>query len=386
MTQIISKSLLASHIKTLSALTTHASAKAVKSLQRGLTGERELSGDKYMDNAELLGAYSAYYFPISYMQMSYALSALPLPVHKDSSFRLLDFGSGQGAATSALLDKIFTACPNASVSINLVDHSKKALELATSFLKKEYPSVSVKTYCLDVMRQNIPHAIGKIDIAVSCHLINELWQSADDRIIKRFALIKGIAQLLTDEGILCLTEPAMLKTSRELLELRDMAIREKLFSVIAPCSHNKACPALSAGINHTCHAEMPFIDVGRVKALADSAGLDRESVKMTFIIFSKAKRELEIEDDAKEKTTISGVVSSEGMLNKSGRIRYLICTEGKRVAVSAKKGDKTAEAIGFFSLKRLMHVCFKNLEIRENGNAISYGICEKTEISLKFPT
>ena len=141
MTQIISKSLLASHIKTLSALTTHANAKAVKSLQRGLTGERELSGDKYMDNAELLGAYSAYYFPISYMQMSYALSALPLPVHKDSSFRLLDFGSGQGAATSALLDKIFTACPNASVSINLIDHSKKALELASSFLKKEYPSV-----------------------------------------------------------------------------------------------------------------------------------------------------------------------------------------------------------------------------------------------------
>jgi hypothetical protein len=48
---------------------------ALLRLQRGLTGERSLAGAGYMQDSTLLGAYLLYYWPVSYLQVSLALSS-----------------------------------------------------------------------------------------------------------------------------------------------------------------------------------------------------------------------------------------------------------------------------------------------------------------------
>ena len=55
------------------------------------------------------------------------------------------------------------------------------------------------------------------------------------------------------------------------------------------------------------------------------------------------------------------------MLNKGGRVRYLICGPGGRFPFSAKKDDGAARRAGFFDLQRYDLVRIAEPEIREGG-------------------
>ena len=273
MTKNATKSLLARHIKSLAALSRASSSRAVKTLQRGLTGERTLSGTLYLDSAEMRNAYSEYYFPISYMQIAYALADLPLPPARKSPLRIIDIGCGQGAASCAVIDKLRTAFPSCEIEVCLLDHSAKALSLAKSLIEREYPKITVRAHCVDL-------------------------------------------------------QPALLRTSRDLLALRDRIVSANLFRVISPCPHNFPCPALAAGESHTCHAEYPFLDVGRVKSLARDAGLERELVKMTYFLLRRESSPYMLPENASAdapfalpQNSLSGIVVSDAMTNKSCRVR-----------------------------------------------------------------
>ena len=55
------------------------------------------------------------------------------------------------------------------------------------------------------------------------------------------------------------------------------------------------------------------------------------------------------------------------MLNKGGRIRYLLCGPSGRFPFSARKGDENAAREGFFSLGRYDLVSIAEPELREGG-------------------
>src|SRR5574344_684102 len=275
------------------------------SLQRGLTGNRQLAGAGYMQNDSLLGAYLLYYWPVSYMQISYASSfakeALELIAQQASeqkkSVRILDLGSGPAPASCALLDMLFSKCGADSVQadLTLADSSSKALSLAEKLIKKEFPSACIQTNVCDFEKSQTDKK--QYDIIVMSHALNELWKDNKDCIQLRKSFITRTVMSLQEGGILFLCEPALLQTSRNLIALRDSLLSENL-SVIAPCPHYFSgasavsappCPALAAGPSHTCHAELPWIPTEPVAAIAKKAGLDRASVKMTFFIFEKRK-------------------------------------------------------------------------------------------------
>ncbi len=373
-------SILDHHIKTLEALEGKASkktARALFDLQRGLTGERVLAGQGYMDNARLLDAYVAYYFPVSYQQISHAAKHI---CTKKSEVNILDFGCGPGAASAAIIDKIRSGNPECKISLALIDASESALKTAVAFFKAEYKNIKVKAIKSNFEKESVVDALKKaeiserFDIGVSCHLFNELWKDKSDKIERRTAFAESALSALKDDGEMILCEPSLLETSRDLIAVRDKIVEHGFF-VKAPCPSCHACPALKAGENHTCHAEYPVEDAGSIAYLAKKAKLDRTSVKMTYFVFSKseAKHEENAETDAK---SLKAIVVSDAMLNKAGRIRFILCDGEKRIAVSAKKDDERAKKIGFFDLKRMDFVQFSNLE--ERGEA--FGI--KSESTL----
>ena len=348
------------------------------SLQRGLTGKRELVGSGYMENPSQLGAYLLYYWPISYMQIYWAAKSCPeLIAAEKKEINILDMGSGPAPASVSLCDLLLKNGVQ-KISVDLCDFSQKALNLASQIYSRDLKSVTIKTRVQNFEKEP-PHSDKKYDIIIMSHALNELWKNSPDFIQKRTDFLIKLSENLVDDGILFLSEPALLETSRNLLQIRNRLIQNG-FCILSPCPGQSDCPALSAGPNHTCHAEISLAPVEPVSSIAKNARLDRESVKMTYFIFKKGYKTVPMEEDF---TAIKGKVVSDAMLNKSGRIRFLICDGKTRTAVSAKKDDQYAKKIKFFALKRYDSILISNPEIRGDNETKAYGIKEDTELRVQ---
>ncbi|MBR6154150.1 MAG: methyltransferase [Treponema sp.] len=352
-------------------------SQALLSLQRGLTGNRKLAGSGYMDNKDHLGAYLLYYWPVSYMQISYAINSctpfLQYPESSDSTVTILDIGSGPAPASMAICDLLSSITTN-QIEVTLVDSSTKAMELAKRIYGDDNPNVKVRTIKTD-LQQGLPPVSTKFDIIVMSHSINELWKDKADKVERRSEFINHIAENLKPTSLLLISEPALLETSRSLIQVRDELIKNG-FSVLSPCLKSHPCPVLSSGPNHTCHSEIQWNPCEPVASIARSAKLDRESVKMTFFAFCKADS-VPIQPD-----NASYRVVSDGMLNKSGRIRYLLCDGEKRIPLSAKNGDSNARQNGFFNLQRYDTVKIQSPEIRGDRNNHALGISDNTKLEI----
>ena len=311
-------------------------SKALLELQRGLTGERNLAGGGYMQDKNFLGAYLLYYWIISYLQISFIADDVKSKVNdivkKTQSFassnsslfetkqcnsaqtnkiRILDLGSGPAPATVALIDSIIDV-KNVQVEVTLVDSSEKALTLSKKILQKEFPDVEVKSVVCNF--ENTEVALTEnFDFIVSCHALNELWKNKTDCIEKRSLFLEKVSDHLAQNGAIIICEPALLLTSRNLIKVRNTLLQKGL-NVISPCiftAEKKCllCPVLQTE-NHTCHAEVKWTPVEPVASLAKEAGLDRESVKMTYFVFEK-NNNVEVTNDCVAKDEITGRIVSD---------------------------------------------------------------------------
>ena len=348
------------------------------SLQRGLTGSRKLSGAGYMEDPLYLGSYLLYYWPVSFLQVYYAFESaedsFASIVDEQNSINILDLGSGPGPASSALCDALTSINPRIKINVTLVDSSTKAVSLAARIIKSDYNNVSVNPVTFNFEKADLDFT-DSFDIIIMSHTLNELWKNEKSPVDKRFEFIIKAGNLLKDKGILFLNEPAMLESSRNLISLRDR-LTEKGYTILSPCCCTSNCPALRSGSNQTCHAEIMWNPIEPVASIAELAGLDRESVKMTYFILTRQFKGADSIADKEYR------VVSDGMLNKSGRIRYLLCDGKNRIALSAKKGDDTASHKGFFNLARYDKVTVASPEMRGDCDNPSLGIVKETELKI----
>lgn len=336
---------------------------ALLKLQRGLTGDRNLIGVRYMDDPDLLTAYLLFYWPVSYSQVSAALAQSALRPR-----RVLDLGSGPGPAAAACLD----AGAEAAV---LVDSSRRALDLARRVLALDAESGVVRFQETDLEKDS-PYAKasehGPYDCVVFCHSLNELWPDSPDRNLRALALARKAADCLSPGGAVLVVEPALLSTSRDALELRDALVAEG-WRIAAPCTGRALlpCPALTAGPGHTCHDELRWAPPETVRQLAERTGLDKELLKATWFLALPPGSEAAPPwpEDALR-------VVSDPLLNKAGRIRYLLCGKAGRFAFSAPAEDPRSSESGFLYLRRGDVIRVEAPELRESG----WGLGSETRI------
>ncbi|MBN1243356.1 MAG: class I SAM-dependent methyltransferase [Spirochaetales bacterium] len=335
-------------------------------LQRGLTGGRELVGAPYMRDPALLEAYLLYYWPVSYAQTARALALSKAGPRR----RVLDLGSGPGPVAAAFAD-------SGAREIVLVDASPEALSLARRILENPPEGLApsgpphVETLAADLeglSPDRLPP--GPYDAIAFGHSLNELWKGRPDRVARRAAFVETLRPLLAPGGLVLVVEPALLATSRDAIALRD-ALLERGWSVVAPCPAPIPCPALAAGPSHTCHDAAPWEVPPTVAALAREAGLDRDELKAAWFALSPGRGQSAAPEGFRR-------VVSEPMLNKAGRVRYLLCDARGRAALSARSGDPAAKAAGFFELARYDLVRVTGAEARESGEGVVAGtIIEK---------
>jgi SAM-dependent methyltransferase len=360
-----------------------AAGKSLLALQRGLTGDRRLAGAGYMEDRELLGAYLLYYWPVSYLEVSLALATLPLASASFVPRRVLDLGSGPGPAAAAVVDALKAGGEADLEELMLVDASRKALDLAESILARGSPSLRVSTTVLDLETDpELPE--GSFDLIVMGHCLNELWRGASDAIDRRLDLVRRAARRLAPGGRILLVEPAPLVTCRELIALRDR-LAEGGWRVLGPCPGSYPCPALAAGPDRSCHAESRWAPPEPAASLAKAAGLDRTSVKWAYFFLTPEASSQEsrpAEDEAR--LVGSRRVVSDPMLNKAGRLRYILCGEGRLETVSARADDEAAAASGFIGLRRGDILRATGLEDRPGGG-FGFGPRSSLELCSRAP-
>ena len=355
-------------------------AQNVVELQRGLTGSRALAGNGYMQKGASLQAYLLYYWPVSYAQTKAALQKAPrffervveisgsagtsgnagtASKAKKRAIRVLDLGSGPAPASCSLADLAQgRGEQNMAFEFCLCDSSGDALSLGKKILEAAYAknaSVETRVCNLENIFQPKNGAAfldgKKFDFIIASHSLNELWKGQKKRGKKIAALLKNLSACLDDGGLMLLMEPALLATSRALIEARDSLIASGL----------------------------------KVAALA---GLNRADVKMTYFIFERGaslgqEGDFGNGENSLQDQKVAALVVSEPMLNKAGRVRYVLCDGKARFTLSAKNGDPNAAAQGFFDLKRYDKIQIAGAQIRsQKGEPLSLGFDEKTRLEF----
>jgi SAM-dependent methyltransferase len=338
-------------------------------LQRGLTGNRSLIGARYMDDPDLLAAYLFFYWPVSYAQVAGVLTQSGI-----RPARILDMGSGPGPATAALLDA-------GARSAVLVDSSASALDLARRVLAQGPAAADALRFLHADLEGPAPFEkasdLGHYDCVVFGHSLNELWIGVPDRAERVLALAGAASGCLSPEGFLMVVEPALLATSREALALRD-GLAAAGWSVFAPCPGRSrhACPALAAGPAHTCHDELRWETPETVRILARRTGLDKDSLKAAWFLARPPFAPAALPRSAYPEDAFR--VVSDPLLNKAGRIRYLLCGASGRFPFSAPAEDPRSRTSGFSYLRRGDVIRVENPENRESG----WGLGSATRIEV----
>lgn len=359
----------------------------LKSLQRGLTGDRLLAGASYFSREWYLGAYLLYYWPVSYAQTSLALTEIGMRGVLPKIGKVLDIGAGPGPAS-------FAAADFGAESLTLADSSGEALSAALSLNgnlpgpRPEFAALQ-RDFEIDGDMEGGPY-----DLIVACHSANELWKGSDDAVARRASLFENAVDGLTDGGILLVVEPSADVTGRPALALRDSLLERRGkdgVRCVAPCPGSFPCPILSAGEGRSCHSTWAWEPSGPVAALAAAAGLDRDSVKATWFALKKGGgAEVGALPPAARTASrppgrLEGRIVSEPMLNKAGRVRYIVCTASGLATISAKAEDHGAREAGFFSLGRGDCIAAEALEPRANERSFGFAAGTRLGITLKAP-
>jgi SAM-dependent methyltransferase len=349
-----------------------AAAKDLLALQRGLTGDRKLIGERYMDERVRLSSYLLFYWPVSYAQARAMLRMAGI-APRSGAVRVLDLGSGPSPCGLAAADHLAGIAPGAPLgavaraSLVACDPSALALESAGRLAAAAGCDFAAVPGWDAAASAVLPD--GPFDLIVLGHVVNELWSGEPDRIARRARLLDRCFELLAPDGALLLLEPALLSTGRDALALRDALVSAGR-RVLAPCVRSGPCPALQAE-GQTCHSDFAWEVPRAVRELSARTGLDKGLVKTTGFAFAAGRpaEDARFREAAQDRFR----VVSDPMVNKAGRVRYLVCGERGRFPLSAKRGEGFPAERTFFSLKRSDLVRIASPAVRETGEALGPG-------------
>ncbi len=262
----------------------------------GLVGARALVGTPYLGDPELRREYDEQIAPRTIAALTKIFAAIEArqPALLSGVQRVLDLGAGTGAAGAAARARFGDGIEVVSVD--------------------SVPGPGV--ICADVTRGNRPAGVhGRFDLIIAAHLLNELFLGP----VEQATLVAAwCRELLTDDGLCVLLEPALPATSRGLLATRDRLIERDLH-IVAPCLHAAPCPALLRERDF-CH------DAAEWLTPPASAGVSRPRSRVDFSYLVLSQTAPAALSDAHFR-----VVSD--LLREKGRLRVFGCGPAGRHAL-----------------------------------------------------
>lgn len=293
-------------------------------------------GDYAGDEGKLL-AYGLFIFPKTFVSIRFPLIEI---INKDyleinNTLNILDLGAGFGAGflSTALLLRRF----NASCRINIlaVEISQKA----GAVFKEFYEELSeLHAECNIVfMKENIKNlkkvSDKKWDLVLVNFSLGEAFYNESD--IKVLNWLEGLIDLLTDRGVILITEPALKETSERLERIRDMIIQKDIARVYAPCPHQFLCPLLKEGRFH-CHEVRKWEVPSSIIKIDRRAQYWLNHLKFSFLAVGKRQRI----ENVNRYRLISPVVKAKGRF-----IASLCGWDGEKFPLNVRTKDKVAKIL-----------------------------------------
>lgn len=244
---------------------------ALARLRRRFIGEEPFEGPYWVSTSEL-ASYDFTYGERIGWKWDHVLRELRLRGWRPPSGPVLDWGCGSGVASRRLLRE-FGA--DWCTGLSVWDHSPLAADYAATATARELAGLRVAQATPGLLASEDP-----VGLLVISHVLNELPAAA----------LESLLALAARASAVVWVESGSSAVSRALGATRER-LRER-FQVIAPCTHEHACPVLAPGRERDwCHFFAPppagiFADSGWVK-FGQRAGIDLRSLPYSFLVLDR---------------------------------------------------------------------------------------------------
>ena len=306
---------------------------------------------KYHQAARML------FFTVADMPKAYAvaaetdtLQALP----QKSKLKIFDAGVGYGAQSLGLLSYLFQADHQRRIQLDVVDRDTDALEALDDILGACQRMQIFGDVALNSRRMNLNQSFqsrDRYDIIIMGSTLCELRPDA------QFQLLANLLSALTDSGILCVIEPALKATSRNLHQLRNRMLAEQQCRILAPCTHQENCPCLE-NEKDWCHESRQTLLPPRARQLSITTGLRTQDVKWSYMTLTRARNSAEQDAD------VWRIVSD--LMKPKGKQEIFVCGKPGRLRSILQKRDKSSANTPFKKLQRGQRIRFTHTQIHDD--------------------
>lgn len=340
-------------------------AEGAKNLSGLFTSERNELVANYLNEKSLRAGYLLYFLPLNFCKAQAVLERLPRSFFKKSKIKILDLGSGPGTFSLGLIDYL-TRRDGASktekheIHLLSLDQNYHIVRDAQALHEEMVKNLKAKGYNLRLahqartfdLRRGKPDTLLKndqYDLIIVSNFLNE-WKSSSSEEKVRF-LEKIYQRHLSPDGYLIVVEPALQKSARDLMELRDQVLHRKSLHVYAPCLHAKPCPMLVATQRDWCHFYTEWEKPDFIGSLDKVLKNDNQFLKYAYMIFSpKAGNEVDSLPVKKDKAHLYRTVSN--LMGSKGRSEVVVCGPSGRWRLARQDKHDSRANQAFETLKR----------------------------------
>lgn len=228
----------------------------------------------YWQSASDLASYDFTYGERIGWKWDHVLRELRLRQWRPASRTVFDWGCGSGIASRRIIECFG---PENFDALTVWDHSPAACDFAADTASRAFPNLAVASATPGLLDSTEP-----IGLLVISHVLNELPAEA----------LAALRRLLPRAAEVLWVEPGTHAVGRNLSAIRDELLRDGALRVVAPCTHQLACPTLAAGRERDwCHFFAPpppeiFADSNWVK-FGQRAGIDLRSLPYCFLALDR---------------------------------------------------------------------------------------------------
>jgi len=305
---------------------------------------------RYLADGALRQAYLLYFVTANLLKPLPPLRELQLAglPGDGRTLRVVDLGCGPGTGLLALLAFLDAHAPDIEIEytgMDVVPAALREVERMAALLATRPAGLRVRTQLLDLDR--MAPACGDADLVLMMNTLNELAPSTDETRLHALH-----ASLRPDARVLFM-EPALRHSSRRLLRLRDVAVRDG-WTVFAPCLRQQHCPAL-ADERDWCHADVPWERPAWYALMDEELGNVKRSLKFSYLSLSLDGATL---DRYVPQSAISAAPSAAAarvvseLVDEKGRYRCFLCDARGRLACQINKRDLGDDNADFARLAR----------------------------------
>lgn len=271
----------------------------------------------YMLNSQIL-----YFLPLNFLKVSGAIQrGLEVNFFDNKIEHIIDFGSGLGAATLAL---IYNLKNNKIKKISFIEKNNLATKIHKNFFTPEI--FLNQNFCNHNFSNH--KIICEWHTTVKANLLSKNFSKSNLGIFS-FSLteLNKIPSWIYKLDNLIIIEPSTKKQGRNLLQIREELSKHK-FNIWAPCVHQHTCPLLKYSKKDWCHDRVFWEKSFWYKNIENKMPIKNDNITYSYLL---AKKEPHYKTDNKN-NILTRIIGDP--LKEKGKTKQLICKNEAREFIS----------------------------------------------------